>query len=128
MDIDEFVYGPGNGQLSIEDSITVQPFVDGIPHPTAQPTGSATWSGDFVGFETAETTMALLRADTSLRYALDTNDLAVGITEFENYYDRNWHTSNLADHHYNLLSVRLAGVLWTHWTTARIPVAQLAKS
>lgn len=102
LTIDEAVYRPGRGRLPIEDIIAVQPFVTGIHNPDTQPTGNVTWSGDFVGFDIHATIMALLRADTSLRYALQTNQMAVGIANFETYYDRSWHTSRLADQNYNL--------------------------
>lgn len=102
MKLDEVVYGPFDGRLKVEDKITVGPFVTGIPNLTARPTGNATWSGDFVGFDIDPSIMALLRADTSLRYTLETNRMGVGISDFEDYYEGNWGTSPLEDQHYNL--------------------------
>ena len=100
--LEEVVYGPVNGRLGGTDRITVGPFVTGIPSTTARPTGSATWSGDFVGFDVDPSVMALLRADASLRYTLATERMAVGITGFEDYYDGAWGTSSLENQHYDL--------------------------
>ena len=102
MKLEEVVYGPFNGRLGGKDDITVGPFVTGIPSTTARPTGSATWSGDFVGFDVDPSIMALLRADASLRYTLATERMAVGITDFEDYYAGSWGTSPLEDQHYDL--------------------------
>ena len=102
MKLEEVVYGPLDGRLGGNDIITVGPFVTGIPSTTARPTGNATWSGDFVGFDIDPSVMALLRADASLRYTLATERMAVGITDFENYYAGSWGTSPLENQHYDL--------------------------
>ena len=83
------------GSFDLVNNIRVYPFVEGEPSPSHGLTGSATWTGDFVGFNFNPTEMTALTADAEMVYSFAENAMGVAIDNFATWlgdtaYAQDW--------------------------------------
>ena len=78
--------GLGAGTLRIVNNIWAQPFVEGRPSENHGLTGTATWSGDFVGIDlrTARRGQALT-ADADLNYRFSDSRMNLALSGFQGH-------------------------------------------